>query len=287
MSEWWKNPDNETMGRTVSPITGCLGGCGYCFARQTAEGRCRHTYLANNILPTHDEPDHAAHHQDPFYPRFWPSRLEEIRRRKLPTGYFVSIMGEMFGPWVPREWQDQVMDTIRACPQHRFYLLTKYPELMIPFSPFPDNCRVGFTADTCGRFREEWGYFMKVKAPVKFISFEPLLTDMAVRLDVIFEYTGIRQVIIGPQTKPTRQPDIEWVRTIVQAADAVGVAVFLKDKLGWPRLTADGAIPFYKRVPSGTMELRQELPAPTDQNSIRDIAPVPKVAGVETDGVSK
>lgn len=88
---------------------------------------------------------------DPFYPRFWEERLWQFHKgdydKAYPTlimlaekerGIFVCDMGELFGDWIPREWQDKVFSVIRAHPQHRFYLLTKQPQNLIKFSHSPE-----------------------------------------------------------------------------------------------------------------------------------------------------
>ena len=46
--EWVKNPDG-TQGYTWNPITGCLNGCPYCYARKLANGRLKQRYLANKF----------------------------------------------------------------------------------------------------------------------------------------------------------------------------------------------------------------------------------------------
>ena len=47
---------------------------------------------------------------------------------------------------------------------------------------------------------------------------------------------GIDLIIIGAQTKPDKQPEAEWVRGIIKAADEVRIPVFLKNNLKpvWP-----------------------------------------------------
>lgn len=236
------------LGWTLNPITGCLERCGYCYARRLANGRLRAKYLANNILASHNEPDHKKHCADPFYPRFWPGRLKELQKAKswayggertgvirrrdtTPRGIFVCNMCELFGDWVPANWQREIFNVIRANYQHRFYFLTKQPLNLAKFSPFPDNCWVGVTvcdrqmAFFAGRY-----YFNLVKAKVRFISFEPLLEN-------VMEVFGQRiiqladWVIIGSQTKPTVQPRKEWVEAIVEVANEAGTPVFLKDNL--------------------------------------------------------
>ena len=44
--EWVKSP-NGKQGYTWNPITGCLNGCPYCYARKLANGRLKSRYLAN------------------------------------------------------------------------------------------------------------------------------------------------------------------------------------------------------------------------------------------------
>ena len=73
---------------------------------------------------------------------------------------------------------------------------------------------------------------------------------------------GISWVILGAQTPRSEKtfPKWGWVKEIIDAADKANIPVFLKDNLGLPRLSREGAIPYYKKHPSGTMELRQEFP---------------------------
>lgn len=254
--EWVKNPDG-TPGYSWNPITGCLNGCSYCYARKLANSRVQTSYLANSNLPCHDETDHQAHHANPFYPRLWENKLTADKNnpisRKRTIGVFVCNMGDLFGIGVPDDWTRRVLEHIERSPQHRFYLLTKQPQELAKWSPFPDNCWVGVSA-TNGKMLDDAGYYLEgVRAKVKYISFEPLLE----RIVPYFGKPGINWVIIGAQTKPTIQPDIEWVGEIVEAADKAGIPVFLKNSLRPLRdttgrlLTKDG---------EGYNTLRQEMP---------------------------
>jgi len=244
--EWVKNPDGS-HGYSWNPITGCLAGCGYCYARKLANGRLRAKYLANNILPSNNEPNHKEHSANPFYPRFWPERLKElpkakpwtygegktgvIRRRDTTSkGIFVCNMCEFFGEWVPTNWQRQVLNVVKANPQHRFYFLTKQPQNVPKVSPFPDNCWIGVTVCDNLMATNAWKcYFDKFFAKVKFISFEPLLEDLGGFNEMIIPKAD--WIIIGSQTKPYNPPKIEWVQAIVELADEADVPVFLKDNL--------------------------------------------------------
>lgn len=248
--EWVKNPDG-TQGYTWNPITGCLNGCSYCYARKLANGRLKQRYLANrNISPAHASQgayNKALTYGNSFYPRFWSSRLEishhfrfhrfKDRQRYRDRGIFVCDMSDLFGDWIPREWQEQVFQQIKECPNDRFYLLTKQPQNLIKWSPFPDNCWVGVTATDASMCYDAMDGLYHIKAKMKYISFEPVLDRMnggecddTYRLDGMKE-AGIKWVIIGSQTNPYKSPKLEWVQEIIEAADKAGISVFLKNNL--------------------------------------------------------
>ena len=281
--EWVKNPDG-TQGYTWNPITGCLNGCPYCYARKLANGWLKPLYLANENTVMKFSDGYAPMRlkvTDPFYPRLWPKRLEE-QLGVYPRGIFVCDMGELFGDWVPDDWIGQVLHKMTAVnyQQHRFYLLTKQPQNLIKWSPFPENCWVGVTATNQQMLDASMPYLLQIEATVRFASFEPLLE----RIDVSWylrdpnyndgswyqDSKGVERwdlggapcnpldwLIIGAQTKPYKPPKIEWVQEIVQAADRAGVSVFLKDNL-WSIFPDDEIIPTWAQMEKG--KYRQELP---------------------------
>ena len=234
--EWVKNPDGS-QGYTWNPITGCLNGCEYCYARKLANGRLRNVYLANSNFPPAIEGTHlrAKACNDPFYPRFWEERcLADTVNLKTPKGVFVCDMGELFGDWIPLEWQEMIFRTIKRNPQHRFYLLTKQPQNLIKFSPFPSNAWVGVTATDEVMFAAAHFHLVNIEALVKYVSLEPLLKwDGRATEAMIHQATqaGVSWLIIGAQTKPLRLPELEAVRGIEAAAKREGIAVFLKNNL--------------------------------------------------------
>ena len=236
--EWVKNPDG-TQGYTWNPITGCLNGCPYCYARKLAHGRLKQRYLANK----HTGYDGGAIGKDrwlidtdPFYPRFWEEKLEQLKPPRGDyyyhdyKGIFVCDMSDLFGIGIPEEWTRKVIDRFQYCPQHRFYLLTKQPQNLIKFSPFPDNCWVGVTATDTDMAVSGLTSLSEIAAKVKYISFEPLLSRIPLIANAL---SDIDWLIIGQQTPVSAktEPKIEWIREIVEAADKAGIPVFLKDNL--------------------------------------------------------
>jgi len=269
--EWVRNPDGS-QGYTWNPITGCLNGCEYCYARKLANGRLKTRYLANtNVADIHFKSDgvdalnYALATTNPFYPRFWESRLHDRGLfQEEPRGIFTCDMSDLFGIGVPEAWTDRVIDQVKVHRQHRFYLLTKQPQ-NLPTSPsyFPDNCWVGVSATGAQMFIDAGHALEGINAKVKYISAEPLLDwDLggAGFIATMLKQWGISWIIIGAQTKPFRPPKIEWVKEILSASDKAGIPIFLKDNLQ-PLLGArEAGIQIGSHKEIIIRELRQEVP---------------------------
>jgi protein gp37 len=312
--EWVKNPDGS-QGFTWNPITGCLnhvnglckGGGFPCYAYKLANTRLKQRYLANDhralpaITPGHSEVYRAAldrSNRDPFYPRFWQNRLDQASG-VMPKahykggwayggrGIFVCDMGDLFGVGVPEEWTKAVLDTITEQTGHRFYLLTKQPQRLPKFSPFPDNAWVGVTATGRASLKAAFWHLAGIQAKVKYLSLEPLLEEPPTA-SLLACVKGVDWLIVGACTgsfdemaklcssscrehtltawgnKWTAQPPIEWVREIVEAADKAGAKVFLKDNLRPLLIPEDCSKPNYLHEDifwaSEKAQLRQEMP---------------------------
>ena len=258
--EWALNPDG-TPGYTWNPITGCLnhidgmckGGNFPCWAYGLAHGRLKSGYLANENIAIPCEAIGESRliqaEYDPFYPRFWEDRLVELepttKRNSALTGcsgliygkgIFVCDMSDLFGIGVPENWTRTILRLCQKNHKHRFYLLTKQPQNLVKFSPFPDNVYLGVTATSYDMFlRACTALEYPQMAKVKYLSIEPLLNwennwTQSYMVNAL-ERARINQVIIGSQTKPTVYPKIEWVREIVEACDKAGILVFLKNNL--------------------------------------------------------
>ncbi len=182
--EWVKNPDGSP-GYSWNPITGCLNGCDYCYARKLANTRLKERYLANREIAIKNEDwntDVAARaFLNPFHPRFCEDRLYHVWGGE-PKGIFVCDMSDLFGIGIPQEWTEKVLNLCRLHNENRYYLLTKQPQNLAKFSPFPKNVWLGVSATNQQQFDNAVKYLKEVEATVKYISFEPLLERIKVDL---------------------------------------------------------------------------------------------------------
>ena len=142
-----------------NPVTGCLHGCEYCYARRIAERFGGHlaTLVGKPIKPDEKkwemrfEKNHVldapmrntssyeymriaginAGRKMPypfdFEPTFHRYKLDEPQHWKEPRTIFVCSMADLFGEWVPDEWIKEVYDACKAAPRHRYLFLTKNP----------------------------------------------------------------------------------------------------------------------------------------------------------------
>jgi len=196
----------EWCDYTWNPVTGCKHGCPYCYARKIAE---------------------RFHGPAGFIPAFHAERLNDPMKAKKPQTIFVCSMSDLFGEWVPDLWINMVFAEIQKTKQHTYIFLTKNPSryLRIPGTYFSQNLWFG-TSVTGDRDVDRIYELQKVPEGNKFISFEPLLMDIP-HLDL----TGIKQVIIGAQTNPKKDPPYQAIDRVEIAADKAGAKVFFKDSL--------------------------------------------------------
>ncbi|MGH3965747.1 MAG: DUF5131 family protein [Pseudonocardiaceae bacterium] len=219
---------NATSGPGISwadwswnPVTGCLHGCDYCYAREIATSE-----------------RYAASYPVGFTPLYHPERLPAPEHTKPGAGakgrVFVCSMADLYGRWVPDEWIESVHKVERENPQWEYLHLTKFPD-RYPDLDLPATAWVGTSVDEQRRVRIAERAFSKINGvKVKWLSLEPLREPLEFADLSMFDW-----VVIGAQTG-TLQPDgyvppfappFEWVARIVLQAREAGCKVHLKPNL--------------------------------------------------------
>lgn len=190
----------EWTQATWNPVTGCdkiSAGCKNCYAERMAKR-----------LQAMGQPQYA----DGFKVSLHPEILDRPRTWRKPRLVFVNSMSDLFHKDVPSAFVGRVFETMNACPQHTFQVLTKRPKRALALAKqlsWANNIWMGATvedADSTSRI----GFLRQVPACVRFLSLEPLLGPIP---DLSLD--GIHWVIVGGESGPGSRPiDTNWVRSI-------------------------------------------------------------------------
>lgn len=238
----------EWCDSTWNPITGCLHGCEYCYARRIANRFSRPHCIAVDIpvknmpLELHelDKPftttkngkEKAEPYPFAFLPTFHRYKLDEPARWTKPRTIFVCSMADLFGDWVPDSWIEEVFRACEKAPQHRYLFLTKNPQRLGTLATkgklpkWKDNWWFGSTVTDMSM-----GRYPGRISDNTFISIEPLLECMDVGLG---SFGSAEWLIIGAETGNRKNkvvPQKHWIDLICDAADITHMAVFMKDSL--------------------------------------------------------
>jgi protein gp37 len=220
---------------TFNPVTGCLHGCDYCYARKIANR------FGNKYLPYGDGineinfPVDGIKGIDPYPFGFEPTlhryRLNEPAHKTKPRNIFVCSMADLFGEWVPTNWIEDVFKACEAAPQHRYLFLTKNPKRLCELAnseklPARDNWWYGTSVTKVAdkHFPGRLTYHT-------FLSIEPLLEPLNTGIG---SFGGTKWIIIGAETGNRKDkviPEKSWVENIVETASITHAAVFMKSSL--------------------------------------------------------
>lgn len=224
---------------TWNPVTGCLHGCEYCYARRIAErfepyeiydpemALQRHAIANKQLIglgapyvldfPWQQRNKNGTIQNAPypfgFAPTFHRYKLDEPARWTRPRNIFVCSMSDMFGEWVPDEWIDDVIKSTQRALQHRYLFLTKNPErygewlerfetCSIDGLDELENCWFGASASNNAELERA------NRSKAQWVSIEPIRERIETDEDQFMEfnpYTGAKRkrwvwVVIGAET---------------------------------------------------------------------------------------
>lgn len=211
------NNVSKTIGwadKSWNPVVGCKNDCWYCYGKKIAKRFFK------------DNPN--------YEPKFYPERLNELDKIKKPAKIFVCSVADLFAEWTKPDWQYQIWDTITK-PKYDhliFQLLTKNPE-RIPYKIPRKNIWIGTTV-TCQRELNKINWLVRNWKGTKFVSFEPLLSEINPLLLISDSWKQIDWVIIGKLTGSKKvKLEKEWVLSLIRDCRANKIPLFLKNNLKW------------------------------------------------------
>lgn len=224
-----ESKDIEWAQFSWNPVTGCLHNCSYCYARDIANMKRMEKVYPNG-----------------FAPSFRSNSLNAPRNTKVPDeaktdarfkNVFTCSMADLFGRWVPKEWIDAVMKSVRENHQWDFLFLTKFPQRLSEIE-IPENAWMGTTVDLQARVANAEKAFEKVNCRVKWLSVEPMIEPLKfTRLD-LFDWVVIGGASIAEGTKNEEgenqkwEPPFEWIYDLVTQCREAGTKVYMKSNLG-------------------------------------------------------
>lgn len=147
---------------------------------------------------------------------------------RKPKRIFVNSMSDLFHPDVPDEFVIRVWQTMIACPQHHFQILTKRPDRMARLFDggvieARDHIWVGTSVES-DEVADRVRHLTSISGATLFISFEPLIGEIQ-EIDL----RGIHWAIVGGESGPRSRPMEEaWVERLLEICRRDDVAFFFK-----------------------------------------------------------
>lgn len=210
----------EWTEQTWNPTTGCTKispGCKHCYA----EGMAHRLHAMG-----------APGYENEFQLTVHERRLQQPLSRIKPTTYFVNSMSDLFHEDVPDAFLDQVFSIIADTPRHTYQILTKRAERLPAYfarRACPGNVWLGVSVEDSKYGVPRIDHLRQVKAPIRFLSIEPLLEDLGP-----VDLRDIHWIIVGGESGPKARPMREaWVANVQAQAEAAGAAFFFKQWGGW------------------------------------------------------
>ena len=267
-----ENTKIEWADATWNPWWGCTkvsvgdkGACEFCYAEETD---------ARFHLPKGEQP-RVAPHWGPHAPRkrAGPGHLAQphqwqrkARRDGTRPFVFCASMADIFDNQVDPSWRREAFDTMRACPDLVWLLLTKRPSMIEKLSAeaggLPPNAALGASIVTQEEADRDLPHLLvakhKLRALFAFASMEPLMGAVDLRrvstmqfrgAEVLDALTGelagmfgdpageapaLDWVIAGGESGPKARPSHpDWFRSLRDQCAAAGVPFLFKQWGEW------------------------------------------------------
>jgi len=223
---------------TWNPVTGCLHGCEYCYARNIAhrfsgggENWTDEKTIVLDEKEYREEQEKAISYPYGFIPIFHRYRLNDYMGKK-DRNIFVCSMADLFGDWVPDSW---IVEIINAClknPDNNYLFLTKNPKRYKEHYIPRDFRTLWFGTIVTKKSEISRAYEMSFHRKT-FARIEPILEDLELKYNDRF-FQCIDWTIIGAETGRRKDkviPKKEWIEDIVNECRKANIPVFMKSSL--------------------------------------------------------
>lgn len=224
-----------------NPVTGCLHGCPYCYAKRIAQRFCGKVDTGTSLLhvvkgPIYKNDGTINPYPYAFEPTIYVQRLNIPQEWKKPRNIFVCSMADLFGNWVPDAWILRVIHACQQAPQHRYLFLTKNPEryeTLYARGIIGEEDRNFWFGTTLAEFGN--GEIYSSEKVNTFISCEPMLAPWPDgKPDLTQKKYFPQWVILGAETGSRKEkvvPERAWVEHAVEICRAFDAKVFMKESL--------------------------------------------------------
>jgi protein gp37 len=241
--EWTATPRSDgtlAPGYTFNPWRGCTKvspGCTHCYAEATGKRNPR-------VLGEWGLRGRRAVAAESYWrrPLAWDRAAARAgERRRVFCASLADVFEERDELEGPRERLRALMS---STPHLDWLLLTKRPDFAarwIAGRRMPDNYWLGVSVEDQERADEGVPILLRIRAPVRFLSVEPLLGPVDLRPWLwhlaIPKHRGswpperVRDfwVIVGGESGPRARPcDPAWIRSIAEQCRSYGVPCFVK-----------------------------------------------------------
>ena len=235
--EWLARPG--TAPHSWNPITGCTRvspGCENCYAETMSHrlGAMGQPKYQGVTKPSGKWSGKMILH---------PELLTGPHKWKKPCTIFVCSMSDLFHPDVPDGFIHSLLEN--TINRHTYIILTKRAERMaeimtewaIEGDGYYENVWLGVSVEDQERADERIPQILKVPAAVRFLSVEPLLAPIDLKLRKVVQFDSgsgighlpIDWVIAGGESGPGARPcNIDWLQSIRDQCYEAGVPCFIK-----------------------------------------------------------
>jgi protein gp37 len=241
----------EWSTSTFNPWIGCQHvspGCDHCYAEADWDKRKHRVKWG-----PHGERSRTS---EAYWrqPLTWNRNGEDFEREHgHRQRIFCASLADVFDNKVPKQWRSDLWRLVRQTPRLDWMLLTKRPQNIGKMLPADwgdgwPQVWLGVTCESQQYFDQRWPLLAAIPAAVRFISYEPALGPLTLRIGPDWLICG------GESGANARLMEPAWARQVRDQCATLGIAFFMK------QMTKKQPIPrdlLVRQFPGATMILEE------------------------------